>query len=104
MAAGTGLSRVLETVGHDEGTETWELAQALGELGIKTSGRLKRVSRTKPVLPKRALVHIWRYGDDGRRAQAHWMLYWDGVMYDPSDRWPEGYANWRITSAMEIYE
>ena len=31
----------------------------------------------------------------------HWMVTWDGVIYDPADRWPD-YEGWRITSYLEI--
>ena len=56
----------------------------------------------KPIWPKRAVICIQMYGNDKRRARGHWMLAWDGDMYDPGGAWPHGYEGWRITSYLEL--
>ena len=103
MAAGVGVERVIEEIGHEDGTTTKELVAALHALNVPCGGTLLRFSRVKPVLPKRCIVYIHRYGEKGREPRGHWMLSWDGKIYDPGGRWPEGYANWRITSYLEIF-
>jgi hypothetical protein len=99
MAADVSLDRAVEAVGHSKprGTYTSEVIAALRLLGVGCADRLRRVSRQKPVLPARAMLHI---NNDGGRS--HWMLTWDGVIYDPEDRWPD-YTGWRITSYLEIH-
>jgi len=63
-----------------------------------------RVNRRRPNLPQRAIVaiHRPRVPREKRNGRYHWMLSWDGKIYDPSGRYPEGYANWIITSHLEI--
>lgn len=102
MAAGVSLDRACEVVGHRHGTYTRELVTALRALGVATGDKLKRIRRTAPLLPCRAVVSIVRYGDTGRRAQAHWMLTWDGEVLDPGGSWPDGFKNWRMTSYLEV--
>lgn len=98
MAAGVSLERAIEAVGHrkQRGTTTGELVRALRFFGVECADCLRRVSRSKPIGPRRGLVVIKR--DDAE----HWMLTWDGEIKDPGDRWPEAYANWKITSYLEI--
>jgi hypothetical protein len=102
MAAGVSLDRAIEEIGHERGTYTRELVAALRAFGIGCASKLRRLSRIKPVLPKRAIVCIQRYGDEKRSARGHWMLAWDGEIFDPGGAWPHGYENWRITSYLEI--
>lgn len=103
MAAGVSLDRAIEVVGHgkERGTYTYEVVAAFKTLGVPCASRLKRLGKNQ-VLPKRALVSIHRPEGSKRPAKSHWMLTWDGQMYDPGGRWPEGYTGWRITSYLEI--
>lgn len=105
MAAGVSLDRAIEAVGHKKqrGTRTKEIIAALHSLGIKTAAKVRPMSRTKPVLPKRAMVSICTNKVGREYKLGHWLLYWDGVMYDPRGTWPEGYRDWVITSFLEIY-
>lgn len=107
MAADVSLDRACDVVGHRKlgGTTTREVVHALRELGVPCASSLKRISRLRPVLPKRCIVAIHRPKEPGRhRGRWHWMLHWDGRMFDPGDAWPEAYRDWRITSVLEIYE
>ncbi len=103
MAAGVSLTKAIEAVGHSRkrGTHTWEIIPALRKLGINCADRCRRVSRKRPLPPKRGVVVIHRPKGD-KPALWHWMLVWDGEMFDPSGRWPD-YVGWRITSYLEIF-
>lgn len=101
MAAGVSLPEAIAAVGHQKtrGTKTAEVVSALRRLGVPCADRLRRVSRSRPVLPARAIVAI--YHSSGTRA--HWMLTWDGTMHDPEHLWPDYYRDWIITSYLEIF-
>lgn len=106
MAAGVSLKRACDAVGHNKasGTHTREIVRALTALGLTCDSRLRRISRSRPNLPKRAIVAIHRpYVEKKRNARWHWMLTWDGKIYDPGDSWPDRYEGWKITSYLEIY-
>lgn len=107
MAAGVSLKRAIEAVGHEKkrGTYTREVIAALRSLDIQCADACRKVSRKRPVLPRRGLVVIHRPKLEGRRRsnQWHWLLTWDGKIYDPSGwEWPDGYKDWKITSYLEI--
>lgn len=110
MVAGISLERAIEAVGHRRrgGTTTKEIVLALRSLGIACPDRLHRMNCKRPVLPGRAVVNIVKYitRADGKRKQrkAHWMLTWDGVIFDPGQAWPEAYRQdgWTITSYLEL--
>lgn len=103
MAAGVSLKRAKTAVGHERGTHTSEVVAALRILGVSCADRLRRVRRANPVLPQRAIIAIHRPASEDRNGRAHWMLHWDGKVFDPGGRWPDGYQNWRITSYLEIF-
>jgi hypothetical protein len=101
MAAGVSLDRAIESVGHARGTSTRDIVRGLRALGVPCYHRLRRVSLNRPVFPKRAVLAI----RDGRgRNEWHWILHWDGQIYDPAGAWPERYERdrWKITSYLEI--
>jgi hypothetical protein len=108
MVAGVTLDESVSAVGHKHGTYTREIVKALRALGVPCPDRLRRVSRVRPVLPQRAIVAVvkWATRPDGKRKQrrAHWMVAWDGVIYDPEDSWPALYERngWTITSYLEL--
>lgn len=103
MAAGVSLSEAVEAVGHSKvrGTHTKEIIQALQKLGINCDTRCKRISRKRPMLPKRGIAVIHR-PEGEETGMWHWMLIWDGEIYDPAGRWPD-YKAWKMTSCLEIY-
>lgn len=100
MAASVSLKRAIKAVGHSRGTDTKDLVFALSKLGVPCSGRLVRISRKRPNIPPRAIIHINVTNE--QRDDSHWMLNWDGKIIDPGARWPEGYGKWRIVSYLEI--
>jgi hypothetical protein len=107
MAAGVSLEAATKAVGHgkERGTYTREIIAALRALNISCADRCRRIGRVKSFLPPRGLIVISRPKKEGRRRRSlfHWMLVWDGVVYDPGGCWPGGYVDWRITSYLEIY-
>lgn len=104
MAAGVSLKRATDAIGHNGGTRTSEVVKALRKLGIDCADRMVRPSRKRPNIPQRAFLAIHRLPneDEKRKAKWHWLLQWDGKIYDPSEQWPDGYKNWKITSYLEI--
>jgi hypothetical protein len=102
MAAGVTLDRAIEALGHrkDRGTDTREVVAALRSLGVGCADRCKRVSRQRPVFPAKAFLAVNKPGVITPRC--HWMLTWDGKIYDPSNAWPN-YRDWRITSYLELF-
>jgi len=107
MAAGVSLKRVVKQMGkHTGGTYTKDVVAALRHFGVPCADRLRRVARSRPVWPTRSILVIHRPPEEagGRKAKWHWLLAWDGKMYDPGNRWPEGYGKWRITSYLEILD
>lgn len=104
MAAGVSLERAIDAVGHEGGTGTKEVVEALRDLGVCCADRLRRISRRRPSWPKRGLIAIGRPATEhGHKERQHWMLVWDGVIYDPGGSWPNGYKDWRMSSYLEIF-
>jgi hypothetical protein len=105
MAAGVSVKKAIDVIGHEFGTTTADVRDALRGLGIEVADRLRTIGKRKGVIPKRAILCISRKGNkrEGRKERGHWMLAWDGEIYDPGGMWPEGYQNWRIVSYLEIY-
>ncbi len=76
-------------------TSTADIVDALGAGGVKVAKQRKR-SRGGP-LPKRAIL-AGRSQVDGK--SIHWLLQWDGKIYDPAAHYaPHSYA---ITSYIVI--
>lgn len=100
MAAGVPLETALRAIGHRRasGTTTADLVAGLARLGISSQSRCRRISRATPAYPPRSLLVV----RNGTGKRYHWMLHWDGIIYDPSGRWPD-YEGWRITSYLEIH-
>lgn len=99
MAAGVSLRRAIEAVGHERGTHTRDVVRGLEALDVTCSDRCLRVSKHRPVPVPRALLAFKR----GPRL-AHWMLLWDGRVYDPGGWWPDNMREWRMTSYLPIGE
>lgn len=99
MAAGVSLRRAIEAVGHERGTHTVDVARGLRALGLDCEDRCKRVSKHRPIPAPRALLAFRR----GQRI-AHWMLLWDGAVFDPGGWWPDNMRDWKMTSYLRIYD
>lgn len=99
MAAGVSLDRACEVVGHRHSTTTRDVRDALRALGIGCADKCVRPSRARPNLPKHAIVNIHKPS----RPMGHWMLAWDGEVFDPEGFNLKDYKDWRILSYLEIY-
>lgn len=99
MAAGVGVKRAIDAVGKDGATRTRDIIRGLRALGLNCADRMRRTAQNR-ALPPRCIVHIcWR------RRYGHWMLYWDGHVYDPGGAYPDGYdSHSRIVSYLEILD
>ena len=88
------------------GTRTREIVKALRHFGIPCANRLRRTSKTKPVLPRRSIICIALFVGSAATSyhcrRGHWMVSWDGLMHDPGGRWPDGYTGWKITSYLDL--
>lgn len=103
MVASVSLKRAIEAVGHGRSTHTRDLIRGLRALGVYCGDKLIRISRCRPHFPPHAIIAIHRPAVRGeRRAAGHWMVSWNGKIIDPADRYPDGFANWKITSYLEI--
>jgi hypothetical protein len=94
MAAGISLEMVRAIFGHARGTGTVEVRRALRILGVQCASRLTYSS----ALPQYGIVKLRR--PRGSR-HWHWVLMWDGVMYDPEND-PEYFADWRAEAYLGI--
>lgn len=103
MAAGVSLAQAIEATGHNRATSTSDVVKALRALGLLCADRCHPVGRVRPSWTKRAMLAVSRQPEQGRhRGRSHWLLAWDGEIFDPQGDWPTGYDNWRVTSYLEI--
>jgi hypothetical protein len=104
MAAGVSLKRAISAIGHKGDTSTADVVFGLRSFGLTCADKLVRISRKRPMPSARAMIVIHRPAveHERRNPKWHWMLSWDGKIYDPGGRWPEGYDKWQITSYLEI--
>jgi hypothetical protein len=89
MAAGVSIDAAVAAVGvsssNDEGgTFADDMVRGLQKLGVKCGQPTeygRRGSKRLRQLPERAIMGIDGY-------QQHWVLLWDGFVYDPGIGWP----------------
>lgn len=98
MAAGVSLDEAIEAVGHAKATSTKEVVAGLRKLQVEADSRCRRVSHQRPKYPRRALLVARNKGC----TNWHWLLHWDGKIYDPGEAWAGSYAGWTITSALAL--
>lgn len=79
MAIGKPLTEVVEILGRIGGTTTKDLVRMFRVFGFQCKDRLTRFNKIEQ-LPVRALVKM----SYGRNQNWHWVLWWDGDIYDPS--------------------
>lgn len=103
MAAGVSLDRAIEVFGNRNSTYTRQLVAALRVLGLECADRLRRVSKNRVTPPRAILCARWLNRKRKPRLW-HWVLVWDGRVYDPAGRYPEGYgSDCEFTSYLEIF-
>jgi len=102
MILGIKLAEAIKLVGHTRGTRTAELTRVLNRNGCKCANKLTRIEKDKGY-PKRSLLKMNFYDDDNKKiGTGHWVICWDGKVYDP-DPPPLGvWPNCKITAYVEI--
>ena len=81
MAAGISLEESIKVFGHRHATRTKEVAQALNALGIQCPSQRLKPLTDRDSWPTRAIIKEI-YGPT-RKRKSHWILLWDGKVYDP---------------------
>jgi len=85
MAAGITLEESIRVFGHKHKTKTKELIRVLRSRHIFTGDKLKRFPQytawSFSLNPHRAIIKEI-YGPI-RKRKSHWILLWDGHIYDP---------------------
>lgn len=77
MLLGISKREAVARVGHDEGTDTPELASVLRGGGLLVGSRLRRVRDLERIATPRALLlGFWK-------RHPHWMVWNDGRVFDP---------------------
>ena len=98
------LEDAIKRVGKKGKTRTKDIVGAVGE--VAQEARLVPV-RQRPTLPKRALTKVtWTKG------QSHWVVFWDGMVFDPSLDQGHDHLSWaayiadipgaRVTSTLKL--
>lgn len=84
MAAGIEIDDAIKLFGHRHGTHTKSVIRVLKKLGFDVSSRLQRVTPYQPI-PQRSICKMRFRRRDGKgwKNGWHWVLLWDGVLYDP---------------------
>jgi hypothetical protein len=97
MILNISVEAACQIVGHNHCTSTGELSHSLDMCGFRNSGKLERIKGGNP-LPNLCIIRSKVIG----KRKGHWMVYSDGVEYDP---FPVEYDKtiWKNISYLEIY-
>jgi hypothetical protein len=95
MVLGITLEETIKRIGYVRGTKAKELALVLRIGGVACKSRRIRYTPRK-ALPKRALLALSRRSN---RRKFHWVLLWDGWVYDP-----EFCAPWLLTQYLSFFD
>lgn len=84
MAAGIDIEAAIKLFGHKHGTSTRSMVRVLRHLGFKPAPCLQRITPDRPA-PLRSICKMRFRRRDGRgwKSGWHWVLLWDGYLYDP---------------------
>ena len=102
MAAGLSLPEAIHRMDKHRATGFTDIRKALILSGLTVGAKTERVKyhgKRAQNIPKRAIAKL-RHKD---KTNAHFVLWWDGKMYDPEEYLP--YAkrrNWYATSFLRI--
>lgn len=82
MAARVTIGEVEAILGKRGGTWYADLRRALKHWGLEL-GRFERCRAKRPRLPAWALLMLRPPHKASERRRGHWILHWDGMVYDP---------------------
>ncbi len=106
MVVGTTEFEVCEVLNSIKGTSTKDVQKALAHYGVTFEKRLRMATKADPMCArfKRAILCLKIRTDQNPRYSHdwHWMLSFDGDMYDPGGWWPGLRDGSRITSALVL--
>lgn len=84
MAADIDIETAIAMFGHKRSTVTRSLIRVLKKLGFQIKPRLTRITPTRPAAPRSICKMRFRRRDNkGWIDNWHWVLIWDGKLYDP---------------------
>lgn len=99
VVAGKSLKEIYKIIGHDSGTDTWELARALRKLGFRCPSRLRRMKQ-------RPQLAIAKLHAPYMKSHWHWVVVHGDRIYDGVWGTSAGTVKWkrglRITSYLPI--
>ncbi len=101
MAVGISLEESILVFGHTHGTYTRDLVKVLRHFDLAPAERLRVMHRRREA-PRRSILHMGIPNRTKKRADLHWMLFWDGQIYDPAGRFPRYPKHSRITSFLDL--
>jgi hypothetical protein len=104
MVVGASEMEVCDVLGSISGTGTKDLQKALKHYGVAFEPRLRRTTKADPLCERfpRAILAAKMRNKPGHAHNWHWMLRWDGEIYDPGGWWPSCAGGSRITSALVL--
>ena len=104
MVVGASEIEVCDVIDHLAGTGTKHLQAALTHYGVSFEKRLRPATKKDPMCARfqRAILACKMTYGKGHPDNWHWMLRWDGEIYDPGGWWPNCAAGSRITSALVL--
>lgn len=106
MAVGASEMAVCDVLNSVRGTTTKHLQKALRHFGVTYERRLRPATKADPMCARfpRAILaaRMALTGSTASKRQWHWMLRWDGKIYDPGGAWPGCAGGTRITSALVL--
>jgi len=76
MLANVSVDEAIDVIGHDRGTSTAEIDEALTYYGIK-HGKTRKKYNVDTILPEICILSLKLPG------YGHWSLYYKGTFYDP---------------------
>jgi len=80
MVAGISVDEAIQVIGKTGGTHGSDLIRGMKKLGVACSKKSKVTDGL--TLPKRAILRQ-KLRDRKKKWGGHWVLYLDGIIYDP---------------------
>lgn len=104
MAVGATEMGVCDVIDKITGASTKDLQKALRYYGVTFGRKLCRATKKDPLFERfpRAILSAWIKDPENNYIHGHYMLRWDGRIYDPGEWWPACAGGTKITSALVL--